>query len=462
MNKKMSQSIGISESTTVEWKPSLSQIHEIIESITAFANSEGGRLFVGISKTVEVQGVQIGKGTVEGLVNRIAQHTDPKIQPKITVKKIEGKQIIVIDVKQSKDKLVLADGRPYKRVGPSTRQMGKEEYEGLILEKHKDKFEFDTMICKEATLKDIDPLKVRWFLDEAEKQRRFTVPKKSTIKDALIRLNLLHGHKLTNTAILLFGKDPQRFFVQAKIRVARFQGIDSHDYLDMKVVEGTIPELREKAMAFIAEHTRHAVFFDANQRLDKWEYPLRALEEVLNNALTHRDYWSNANIHLAIYDDRIEVWNPGELPKQLTLDQLKKKHRSIPRNRFLADRLYFIKYIEHWGKGTNRIVEDMREEKLSDPIFEELTGGLNVTLMGPGKSFEKAIEDEKRHKLDLNNRQKKAVEYLKKHDSIDRRTYVALNKVSTKTAYFELTDLVEKNVLLKHGEGRSVSYRFKG
>jgi len=80
-----------SESTTIEWKPSLSQIHEIIESITAFANTEGGRLFVGVSKTGEILGIQIGKGTVENLVNRIAQHTDPKIQPKITVKKVEGK-----------------------------------------------------------------------------------------------------------------------------------------------------------------------------------------------------------------------------------------------------------------------------------------------------------------------------------------------------------------------------------
>ncbi len=288
MNKEISPSIGISESTTIEWKPSLSQIHEIIESITAFANTDGGRLFVGISKTGEVQGVQIGKGTVEGLVNRIAQHTDPKIQPKITVKKIEGKQIIVIEVKPSKDKLVLADGRPYKRVGPSTRQMGKDEYEERIF----------------------------------EKQKRFTVPAKTTIKDALLRLNLLHGGKLINTAILLFGKDPQKFFVQAKIRPGRLKGKDSHDFLDMKILEGTIPELREKALQFIAEHTKHAVFFDANQRFDKWEYPQRALEEVLNNALAHRDYWSNADIHLEIYDDRIEVWNPGELIKPLTPEQL--------------------------------------------------------------------------------------------------------------------------------------------
>ena len=104
------------------------------------------------------------------------------------------------------------------------------------LGEEKETLRFDEVVCRGAVLKDIDSLKVRWFLDEAEKQKRFTVPKKTTIKDALIRLNLLHGNKLTNTAILLFGKDPQKFFIQAKIRVARFKGVDTHDYIDMKEI----------------------------------------------------------------------------------------------------------------------------------------------------------------------------------------------------------------------------------
>ena len=459
MNKKFSTIIGSGESTTIEWKPSLSQINEIIASVAAFANTDGGKLFVGVSKRGDAVGITIGKGTLENLANRIAQHTEPKIQPRITVKKIDGKEIIIIQVKPSTDKLVLADGRPYKRVGPSTRQMGKDEYEERIFEKHKDKLRFDEMVCKGATLKDIDSKKVRWFLDEAEKQKRFTVPAKTTIKDALLRLNLFHGGKLINTAILLFGKDPQKFFVQAKIRAGRLKGKDSHDFLDMKILEGTIPELREKALQFIAEHTKHAVFFDANQRFDKWEYPQRALEEVLNNALAHRDYWSNADIHLEIYDDRIEVWNPGELIRPLTPEQLKRKHKSIPRNRFLADRLFYIKYIEHWGKGTNRMIEDMRKEKLADPIFEELSGGLNVTLMGPSKAFEKAIEDQKLHKLDLNARQKKAMEYIKKKGDISRKEFVELTGVSLRQANKDISNLLEKKVILQVGMGRSTRYR---
>src|SRR3989338_2983943 len=144
--------IGAGESMTVEWKPSLSQIHEIIETVTAFANTEGGRLFIGVSKTGSVLGVSIGKDTIENLTNCIAQSTEPKIHPRITVSKVQDKEIIVIDVKESRDKLVLANGRPYVRVGKSTRQMSKDEYEGRILEKHKDKLHFDTQICKGASL----------------------------------------------------------------------------------------------------------------------------------------------------------------------------------------------------------------------------------------------------------------------------------------------------------------------
>ncbi len=336
--------------------------------------------------------------------------------------------------------------------------MSKDEYEGLIFEKHKDKLYFDTGICRSASLKDIDPAKVQWFLEKAREERRLTIPGKVSTKEALEYLKVLQGDKLSNTAILLFGKDPQKFFVQAKIRAGRIKGTEGNDFLDMKILEGTIPELRESAMKFIAENIKKAVFFDANQRYDKWEYPLRALEEALNNALAHRDYLQNGDIQLAIYDDRIEIWNPGELPKQLTPEQLKVKHRSIPRNPFLADRLYLIKYIERWGRGTNRIVEEMREDKLQDPVFGNNSGGFEVALMGPGKRFEKAIEDVKLHKLDLNDRQKKAIEYVKKEGRITRTIYCQINDIGATYAKKEINFLIEKRVFRRVGGSKNTQY----
>lgn len=450
--------ISKAESEIIEFKKSTGEWKEIIETISAFSNTEGGKIVIGVSKSGKLFGVDIGKDTIEHLTNQISQNTDPKVHPRITIEKIKGRSMIIIEVKESSDHLVLAFGRPFKRVGKSTIRMSKDEYEKLILEKHKDKLQFDTQLCLKATLKEIDKEKLRWFLRKAKEERNYDIDPEVPIKEALNRLNLIQDEKLTNTAILLFAKDLQKFFPQVKIRAGRFKGADGLDFIDMKVLEGSIPELREKAMKFIMDHIRHGIFFDANRRYDRWEYPLRAVEEVLNNALAHREYFSNAEIQLSIYDDKIEVWNPGELPKSLTPQDLKRKHKSIPRNKLLADKIFLIKFIEQWGKGTNRIIDEMRQNNLPEPKFQNLSGGFEVTLIGPGKSFEKEIEKEKLHKLEINERQRKAIKYVVEEGTINRREYIRLNQISHTIAHRELKELVEKGVFRKKGAGKYIRY----
>lgn len=450
--------VGEAESLNIEWKPSLSQINEIIKTISGFSNSEGGKVIIGVSKSGKLLGVKIGKDTIERLTNKIAQNTDPKIYPRITVEKINAKSLIFIEVKESPDHLVLAFGRPHKRVGKSTVRMSKDEYERIILEKHKDKLQFDTQTRLKATIKDINKEKLRWFLRKAKEERSYDIDPETPIKEALNRLNLIQDKKLTNTAILLFGKDPQRSFPQAKIRAGRLKGTEGLDFIDMKLLGGTIPELREKAMKFIMDHIRHGVFFDANRRYDRWEYPLRAVEEVLNNALAHRDYFSNGEIQLSIYDDRIEVWNPGELLKPLTPEDLKRKHKSIPRNKILADKLFLIKFIEQWGKGTNRIIDEMNQSNLPEPQFKNFSGSFEVTLIGPGKSFVKEIEKEKFHKLEINERQKEAIEYLRRENKITRQVYCQINNVGDTYAKKELKELIQKKIIRKIGKGKNTYY----
>ena len=449
------------ESEDIEYKKSVGEWKEIVKTVAAFSNTNGGRIIVGVSKSGKIVGMEIGKSTIEDLTNKIVVNTDPKVYPKIAAEKIGEKDVIVIEVNESTDKLVLAFGRPFKRLGKSTIRMSKDEYEKTILEKHSGKLQFDTQVCEISTWDDLDKEKIKQFLRTAKTERNYDVDLSIPLKEAIGRLGLTRREKLLNTALLLFGKNPQKLFPQAKIRCARFKGTDGLDYIDMKVLEGTIPELRERAMKFTMEHIRHAVFFDANRRYDKWEYPMRAVEETLNNAVAHRDYFSNAEIYLSIYDDRIEVWNPGELSPPLTPEDLKKEHKSIPRNKLLADKLFLIKYIEQWGKGTNRIVNEMRENKLPEPVFKNYSGGFEVTLIGPGKSFEERIEREKLHTLEINERQRKAIEYLKTNDVISTKVYMKLNKVSDKTAFLELSDLLGKSVLIKEGKGRATIYKLK-
>jgi len=449
------------ESEILEFKKSAGEWKEIIETISAFSNTRGGKIVIGVSKSGKLFGTDIGKDTIEHLTNKISQNTDPKVHPSIASEKMEGKSIIVIEVKESIDHLVLAFGRPFKRVGKSTVRMSKDEYERFILEKHKEKLEFDVQIATEAIISDIDKQRLKWFLRKAKEERNYDIDLETSIKEALDRLNLIQDVKLTNTAILLFGKNPQKFFPQVKIRAGRLKGTEGLDFIDMKVFEGTIPQLRENAMKFIMEHIHHGVFFDANRRYDKWEYPLRAVEEVLNNALAHRDYFSNAEVQLSIYDDRIEVWNPGELPKPLTPEDLKRKHKSIPRNKLLADKLFLIKFIEQWGKGTNRIIDEMKQNNLPEPIFQNLSGGFEVTLIGPGQSFVEKIEKEKYHRLEINKRQQVAIEYVKSKGSMTRSEYMKINNISHKTAHLELKELVEKKLFIQVGKARATKYLLK-
>ena len=160
------------ESETLEFKKSVGEWKEIVETVSAFSNTGGGEILVGINNNGEVKGIEIGKNTFEDLTNKIKENTDPKIFPHITRKVIDDKSIIIIEVKESFDHLVLAFGRPYKRVGKSTVRMSKDEYERLILEKHKDKLQFDNQLCKEASLEDIDDEKLRWFLRKSKEEKK--------------------------------------------------------------------------------------------------------------------------------------------------------------------------------------------------------------------------------------------------------------------------------------------------
>ncbi|MFH1825372.1 MAG: RNA-binding domain-containing protein [Candidatus Firestonebacteria bacterium] len=212
----------LEESEIIEFKESVSEWKEIIETVSAFSNTSGGKIFVGITNAGEIRGVKKGKDTIEDLVNKIITNTDPRAYPKISIKSIQDKQILVIEVKESTDKLVLAFGRPFKRIGKSTVRMSKDEYEKRILEKHKEKLYFDSEICKSVRINDLDKDTIKKFLELAKVERRLEFSLQISLKEALEKLNLIVNGKLTNAAILLFGKNSQKFILQSEIKAAEY------------------------------------------------------------------------------------------------------------------------------------------------------------------------------------------------------------------------------------------------
>ncbi len=455
--KTITEILAEGESETVEFKPSLSQMDKILETASAFSNTKGGTIVVGVDDKSRILGVSIGSNTLENLANDIKRNTDPPIFPSLETAEIEGKKVILIQVPENQEKPAFFRDKAYKRVGRTNQRISSSEIRKLAKEEKK-KLNWDEQICERASLQDIDEENVRWFLRRAKAERNLDIDPETPVDEALERLKLLKEGGLTNAAMLLFGKNPQKFFLQARIRCARFKGVSALDYIDMKIFEGTIPELRKNAMNFIMQYTKHGVFFDENRRYDKWEYPLRPLEEILSNALAHREYETTAEIQLSVFDGRIEVWNPGELPKPLTPDDLKRKHRSLPRNHLIAEALFLIKYIEQWGKGTIRVIEELRDSKLPEPVFQNLSGGFEVVVKGPGKEFEKEIDKEKFHMLDISDRQKKAILHIKERGKITKFEYCKLNGIGPTYAKRELNDMLKKNIIKRIGTGRSTHY----
>lgn len=443
------------ESEIIEFKRSPGEYKEIIETISAFSNTKGGKIIIGVSNSGKLLGIDIGKDTTERLTNKISQNTDPKVHPRITTKKINNKHIIIIEVKESSDHLVLAFGRPFKRVGKSTVRMSKDGYESLILEKHKEKLRFDNQICKEASLEDIDETKVGWFLKKARMGRNLDVDIDLSLRETLKRLDLLADDKLTNTAILMFGKNPQKFFLQAETRCARFKGTKPLEFIDMKVFGRSIIDQRDDSLEFVKEHIKLHVEIKGTERVEIWEYPIEAIREAITNAICHRDYKISSNVQIRIFDDRVEIWGCGPLPEPLTPEDLKKKHKSILRNPLIGKCFFLIKFIEEWGTGTNRMIEVCLDAGLPEPIFEEASGNLVVT-------FRKYYISEDLETLGLNERQNIAIEFIKQYGMITLRDFKKIShKVADRTLRKDLDDLVKIGIIKPVGEKKGRKYVFK-
>ncbi|MBU4418749.1 MAG: DUF4062 domain-containing protein [Candidatus Omnitrophica bacterium] len=214
---------------------------------------------------------------------------------------------------------------------------------------------FDEAVCEGASWKDIDNDKVKWFLRTAKEKRNFPLPENIPVKDVFIHLNLLKGAKLTNAAILLFGKNPHKFHLQAETKCLQFSGIEvEKPFPSYHIYNGNLFDQIDRAVAFVLSSIKLPVIQQEHTAQVKRppEIPLFAVQEAIVNALAHRNYNDVSGIQAMVFIDRVEIWNSGSLPSQLTISDLKKPHRSFPGNPLLAEVFYLADYIQKAGSGT--------------------------------------------------------------------------------------------------------------
>ncbi len=440
------------ESETIEFKESFDK--EFIETAVAFANTKGGRIFIGIDDKGKIKGVRLGKKTLDEWVNQVSQTTEPKISIKPEKFSVKEKKIILFHILENRIKPVSFKGRYFKRVSSSNRQMGWEDITTLVLETAGTTW--DCLIEPQTTLEDIGLEKVKKFVGLCNKTGRRPIPENEKPLTTLEKLELIQKGKPTKAAILLFGKNPHRFYLQAILKMGRFKS--ETIIIDDKEIRGTLFEQIEEAMLYFRDRLQTKFEFTGEpQRKVVWEYPLEALRETVINAVCHRDYLDSANTQIRIYDDHILVWNPGKLPPDLSLEQLKTEHPSRPHNRLIAEAFFYTGYIEKWGGGTLKIIRECIDSGLPEPQFSEDMGMFAVT-------FRKDILTEKNlRELGLNNRQIKAVMYVKEKERITNKEYQEVCEVKKRQATDDLRELEDKKIFERIGiTGKGTYYILKG
>ena len=232
---------------------------------------------------------------------------------------------------------------------------------------------FDAAAHPVATYDDIDSEKVRKFVQRAKEKRHFPLNYEDGIEQIFSALHVLTDDgRLTNGALLLFAKDPQRFFRTSEVRCAQFYGTKVEKPIrNYQVYTGSLFEMIDLAVGFVMSRI-DAYVGTRDQSADapvRYELPETAVAEAIANAVAHRDYTSNASVQVMLFRDRLEVSNPGKLPDGFTIQKLHEIHHSEPTNPVIAHPLFMAGYIEHLGTGTTDIIADCEEAGLPAPEF---------------------------------------------------------------------------------------------
>jgi len=420
---------------------------DYLKWICGFANAQGGKIFIGLNDTGEVVGVGNYKELMESVPNKI--HDFLGILAEINLDQSDGKYYIEIVVPPYSVPISLR-GRYYYRSGSTKQELTGAALNDFLLRKSGKTW--DDVIEPRAGFGDIDEKTVATFLKASEKAGRLPANESLALPELFEKLRLTENGQLKRAAIILFGKDPAKFYPNTFVKIGRF-GKDDTDLKFQETEEGNLIEILQAVLEQLNhKFFIHAIEFEGMHRIEKGEYPVPAIREMLLNALVHRNYMG-APIQIRVYDDKISIWNEGTLPEGLTLDALKRSHSSRPRNPIIADVSFKGGYIDAWGRGTIKILDTCKQAELPEPEMQEQDGGFIITL------FKNKLTEEQLVKLGLNDRQLKAVHFVKEKGRITNSEYQLLNDISDRTASRDLEILTKSGIFIKVGEKKGAFYK---
>ncbi|MDL1987319.1 MAG: putative DNA binding domain-containing protein [Deltaproteobacteria bacterium] len=431
------------ESQTIEYKQSWRD--DCLKVISAFANSDGGKLIIGLDDQGNPSGLKNVRKLLEDIPNKIRNKLG--ILPSVELNRKSGKDIIKITILPSSVP-ISHNGKYYLRSGSTVQELQGKDLADFLMKKSGSTW--DDIVEERAGFNEIDN-------DSIKKFKKYAVDRipsiiNETDNTALLqKLNLIDDKDLKRASVLLFSNDPQKFYLQSVVRIGKF--LTDTEIQTTDIVEGNLFVQLENSLEILrTKYLVSNIKYEGIHRRDILEYPYEALREAIINALIHRDYSGTSQIQIRVYPDKLMIMNEGKLPPEIPVEKLKTNHLSIPRNTLLAKIFYYAGFIESWGHGTIKIVENCIEQGLPEPDFVEENGVMTVTF------YKDKWNEENLKKLGLNERQIKAVTYIKENEKITNKEYQEINNCSRNTATNDLRDLIKKHVLKESGKKGAGSY----
>ncbi|MEO8359205.1 MAG: helix-turn-helix domain-containing protein [Vicinamibacteria bacterium] len=366
------------EGKTLEFKRDLSSPEPLLRTIVAFANTSGGVILIGVEGgTRRVRGVSDPLALEERVASRVSDTIRPQIIPDIEIIAYRNTHVVAIAVWPSpaRPHNLIREGRErgvYVRVGSTNRRAD----ESLVAEMGR--FARGEGFDEGPALDfNSDAIDFRVASESFARVRRLARRDLETL-----RLLTRHQGRLVPTVggLLLFGRDRLTTFPDAWIQAGRFQGVDRARIVDHSNLVTHLPAAIEAAVAFVEKHSARGAHIVGLRREDRWNVPPVAVREAIVNAVAHADYsQKGAPIRLALFDDRLEIENPGLLPFGLTLADLPRGVSKL-RNRVIGRVLHELGLMEQWGSGVQRMIAACADSGLAPPVWEEVGTRVRVTI----------------------------------------------------------------------------------
>ncbi len=349
---------------------------EYLRYVSGFANSQGGSLLIGVDDDGVAVGVSNAKKLLENLPNKIVSTTG--VIPDVSLFEKNGKEYIRIRISPSNTPVTF-NGRLYIRSGSTLQEMDGMAAQNFLLGKMG--ISWDAQVVDGTGIKDLDDAAISYFVTEGiSKGRLAKTVEKDSIEKVLGNLKLMADDgRMTMAALLLFGKDPQKYCLNARFKIGRF-GNDAGDLISQDLIDGNLIQMADKVMdALSVKYLVRPIHYEGMQRVEPLEIPEKGLREILYNSIIHKSYDGPDN-QLKVYDDHISLWNYGKMPEGTTISDMFKEHRSMPRNKLIANTFYFAGFIEAWGRGFEIIENAFKDAELDVPSFVEEFSGVTVSI----------------------------------------------------------------------------------